>query len=1089
MAFHRLTTPSYFGGLPGGYDYINNAISGTPAAADGPKAVGPNVGTYFIAFGEDGTSSDANRPAKALAQNTDALDDLFHRDIAIKKVTADVTVVGSPVTSIVLSDPNGIYCGRAGTANNAVGINTFIEILDSNNNEIIGTPASGARSVVTAISGATVGTGFNAGPITLTVSPGIPVGVTYRVYYAVRGNLASLPADEFTDIVLRAAQERDYLTIDFENQISKRTGIDVTALIASKISTPDGVRRPEATSMILNPDQLNTFPTSLRRVRAWAGDAVTPSLHIADLAGTTNPDSFGLIRYLAFGSVNSAGVGQTADGSGTLQFWDQNMRNVEVPGLLGRLPLSGTVKGEDYPLVSDQRTFLPLIRHLNKAEVVVGNGTTTFGQFDGVDGLSKAWNAWNGGYSPGSLHIRLKAGTYNLSALASIIVGNDRMTLTIEGESQETVIITNNVSGNAGLRVNSGRLILKNLTIQKGTGDYRAVSVTSSGNPAALELHNVQLSLQRIELTNPNPQGLLPGNTLPSTITTGPTLIINDSIIDMYTASGTAGTLPCISLLVGDNLEHYDFIIRRTAFRPAQDNTAFKVTATSSGISTTRVRNIIFRECQFYLSWTSDDGAGGLLTNVGPIWLDPLDSVNALQVDNIVFKDCDVYGNWHQQAASVGTLLHLYAPAHNYNGTSHPGKTSIGRVTIDGGTWVMASGVTTGFIPFVVNAQTLRVRNLDIQQTDSLTGIIPANLAAYYGSSSASVWAAVNFLSKLESAAQTAFELFRTFEIQNVSLRNVRRTQCSTSNGYGDLRISSPTTGYTLVRDVRVHQMNNTVIGSLGFYADTRVQVLCGEASAASPIRNVVWDSNGLSSSSPWANTCLMTLSGGAGATFEDCGARGLTGAGTTYGIMLSGAGNVRLVNCFGENCQDGLYLNPSGSPDYVVQGGSYSGNNRYGISFLPAASTYFFVSIIGVQASNNGDVGLYVFGPASAWSPLDVGGWSSSLHATDNVFEFNNTSHSPSVVQTFIGISDAPGITGFSGTFMGNTLNHADPGAVVVNDPGHAQFLVNGAASSYGFLSRMIGAQSLGPADVWGPYATNGNRMPLNRAVLHNGP
>ena len=66
MPFHRLGVPSYFGGLPGGYDYINNAISGTPANADGAKSGGPNAGTYFVAFGEDATSSDFNRANKAL---------------------------------------------------------------------------------------------------------------------------------------------------------------------------------------------------------------------------------------------------------------------------------------------------------------------------------------------------------------------------------------------------------------------------------------------------------------------------------------------------------------------------------------------------------------------------------------------------------------------------------------------------------------------------------------------------------------------------------------------------------------------------------------------------------------------------------------------------------------------------------------------------------------------------------------------------------------------------------------------------------------------------------------------------------------
>lgn len=186
MPFHRLTIPSYFGGLPGGYDYINNAASGTPANADGAKASGTNIGSYFVTTQEDATSLAFNRPAKALAQNTDYLDDLLRRDLASPVVTADVTA-GATVTSIVLTGP-GIFLGEAGTANTVAGIRTFVRLTDNNDLEML--DSTGAEIQVTAISD-TVGGGFSASNVTLTISPGIPTGRTYRVYYGVRGNLAS----------------------------------------------------------------------------------------------------------------------------------------------------------------------------------------------------------------------------------------------------------------------------------------------------------------------------------------------------------------------------------------------------------------------------------------------------------------------------------------------------------------------------------------------------------------------------------------------------------------------------------------------------------------------------------------------------------------------------------------------------------------------------------------------------------------------------------------------------------------------------------------------------------------------------------
>ena len=60
--FHRLAVPTYFGGLPAGYDYVNNATSGTPAYANGALTGGTNVGSYFVGFDDDATSANANRP-------------------------------------------------------------------------------------------------------------------------------------------------------------------------------------------------------------------------------------------------------------------------------------------------------------------------------------------------------------------------------------------------------------------------------------------------------------------------------------------------------------------------------------------------------------------------------------------------------------------------------------------------------------------------------------------------------------------------------------------------------------------------------------------------------------------------------------------------------------------------------------------------------------------------------------------------------------------------------------------------------------------------------------------------------------------
>lgn len=188
MAFHRLTVPSYFGGI-GANDYLNNAVTGTPAAADGPKSAGTNAGTYFVGFAEDGISQAWNRGLKALGQNTDQLDDWFHRDL-IDPQMVSATAPGGGTTSIVLTGP--AFVGVPGTPNTPLGIATFVTLTDAYDNDIYN---GGVLCQVTAITGATPGDNFSTGNITLTVSPAIPAGTVYRVYYSTRTNLTAEAVD------------------------------------------------------------------------------------------------------------------------------------------------------------------------------------------------------------------------------------------------------------------------------------------------------------------------------------------------------------------------------------------------------------------------------------------------------------------------------------------------------------------------------------------------------------------------------------------------------------------------------------------------------------------------------------------------------------------------------------------------------------------------------------------------------------------------------------------------------------------------------------------------------------------------------
>ena len=198
--FYRRTAPAYFGGLPAGYAYINNLLSGTPAFADGAKGSGPNAGTFYVAFGEDATSSDANRPADALATNTDALDDLLHRDIALVVRTTDTGPTGSPTPTVTLTGP-GIFLGNAGAQ-----LKDLFHVTDANDDDI---DVAGTKVLVQSFTGGTIGTGFSSGNITLTFNVSIPTGTTYHIYYGTRTNWATFPSDGLTMTRIRGAVDVD----------------------------------------------------------------------------------------------------------------------------------------------------------------------------------------------------------------------------------------------------------------------------------------------------------------------------------------------------------------------------------------------------------------------------------------------------------------------------------------------------------------------------------------------------------------------------------------------------------------------------------------------------------------------------------------------------------------------------------------------------------------------------------------------------------------------------------------------------------------------------------------------------------------
>jgi len=281
MGFHRLTVPSYTGGLPGGYDYINNAVSGTPALADGPKVGGLNSGSYYVGLSDDSTSEATNRPHNALAENCDILDDLFRRDIAVRVKTASVTAVGV-VASVTIAGA-GQYLGAGGTPNTTEGIATFVEVVDSNGDPIF---SGGVPVRVTSITGDTPGAGFSSAvSITYNFTPSIPNGTSYQLLYSTRGNLASFPFEQLCHL-------------KFRSYFASRTSYDgsgITTFADGSALNPSAVSNALTTIVGNLGGITGTTYIGSDTLPAWADASVIPSGQLSaqltsiinDLSGTT----------------------------------------------------------------------------------------------------------------------------------------------------------------------------------------------------------------------------------------------------------------------------------------------------------------------------------------------------------------------------------------------------------------------------------------------------------------------------------------------------------------------------------------------------------------------------------------------------------------------------------------------------------------------------------------------------------------------------------------------------------------------------------------------------------------------------------
>lgn len=983
--FHRLTQPTYYGGLPGGFDYINNLLAGTPANTDGwisggalgtqtAKSAGPNVGTYFTAFGEDATSADANRANVALATNTDYLDNLLRQDLVSIVRTANASS-GAPTTAIVVAGTNTVWLGTGGYI-----LADLFHIVDVNDQDI---EVSGAKVVVASVAGGAVGAGFAVGNVTLNLNVAIPPSMIYRVYYCQRTNLATLPIDALTLPFMRNADSVDGAVVDFVAQISApgTLGSAVTALEAYSFSTPHG-RLAATNQFMLDCDptdvgataRIFNFRTRNASVNRFLGrfyDDPTSALH-AGLTGSFETD---------------AGVGFSTLGTFFMQ--DANLESGVGAGMHTQWPLTSPTAGNgdlfprlfELPVTSaafGSATAPSLLRYTNgRWCCTVGDGTNSFGDFSGVTALNVAV-AYAAAIGITQLHIQMKKGTYHVADVA--IAGG----CVIEGVSTGQTFLQGTGSATAMFNLTVGRLTLRNLTMGYASGAQVAVLGSNGTTLFMDDVVSNDLSMQLFNSATFN--GIAAVHARRCSF-----------------APVTAGIIAIALHFTDDDVsQHTGYYFDECSFICSDETQPIRIIG--DPVHGATISGVHFNKCRYTLGGTTTT-ASHLTHNTGVLEVHPNgNAFNNMFVVDVTWTDCYPVSS---TTAANAPLLRLFGVGPGDNLSAH--RAEIGTVTIRGGQWACNQFPTaTAISPFLLAADTIVIDGT----------IFVGNASAGGGPSSEDQYVMLNAATPTITTANWAQFVFApgakvvtqapllTTDLR-LSMRDVSFRGLNQLSGSGDVWIY-----LSKAVDIDGVTLTDYVAGGTGAVPHSRLRI--SPNAVVGSIKGIKMQGTALGAGATWttapsvgsegigALVMLMPTSytGSAQPHFQ-LPIEGLTVTGFKNasgqrddGIVLynntadvtSGGWQYALIDCVVESANRGLAiygsrnagatfpnngLNTVALATFSIIRGSYTGNNFAGILLFP--DNFVNVLIDGVRTGNNGGWGI------DAW-PLAWNSVSSSV-------------------------------------------------------------------------------------------------------------
>lgn len=456
----------------------------------------------------------------------------------------------------------------------------------------------------------------------------------------------------------------------------------VEKLVAAIIQTPgvEGNPQPKPSFFSIDVDPDESYPGPFIQFRFWrdTGNSYTPFRFGYDSSALYS--NFEWYLYL------NTDAGIAAEDILWLADTNTVQAGLDHVGLKD-LPLTDSTGGR-YPRVfeleTNDTTQPSLIGHANaRWSVTVGDGTNSFGDFSGSDAIEQALAYFDANVSAYYVcHILIKPGTYISSGYTltnNILYVFQGMETGFASSGSRRAILQHSGAGALFTQTNgSGGIFLRGLTIEKtGTGNLAIDAQTNPVNAEYVFFNDLGIKTQIAGSTN------------------GPPFIALKRCLFAGTGGNAYMTspIPCVEMEFLFTYGYRSTVFEDCVFKSAYHNPVLRITDAATTVPNVRTGKILFDRCRLDMRSTTDNGGGNLTGNSGALELVPYDTGD-LTISDIEWRDCTVTTD----TGAARILLYVRTD----NGTEY---INIDKLTIKGGSWLAASGVTA-FNPFYIGGET-----------------------------------------------------------------------------------------------------------------------------------------------------------------------------------------------------------------------------------------------------------------------------------------------------------------------------------------------------------------------------------------------